>query len=251
MPYADITFKDKNPIKRKLQYRRLRDAIQLADLSLASVVLDFGAGNGELCKSIALLQPQIKVICYEPATKMMEEARENLAGLNQVEFCTEAQSIAKGSVDLLYCLEVFEHIPEDETPIALSQMYSILRDQGVAVIGVPIEIGLPALYKGIFRMTRRFGEFDAKPLNILRSALVFPPRVRPVAVMEPNVRYHRDHMGFDYRRFREILRQRFQILRTSTSPFGLFGTLVNPEFYFIVKKVNRVPQEESLQTTRT
>jgi hypothetical protein len=50
MAYSDITFNDKNVIKRWLQQRRLVVATRLAARLLEpQVILDFGAGNGELC----------------------------------------------------------------------------------------------------------------------------------------------------------------------------------------------------------
>ena len=54
MTYSDITFNDRNPIKRWLQRRRLESAISFAgsSLKLGATICDFGAGNGELCKLI-------------------------------------------------------------------------------------------------------------------------------------------------------------------------------------------------------
>ena len=77
MAYSDITFKDKNPIKRWLQQHRLAAAIRIADGKFhPECVLDFGAGNGELCKLIALQFPKAKIICYEKTQSLMDEAKE-------------------------------------------------------------------------------------------------------------------------------------------------------------------------------
>ncbi|WP_347888327.1 class I SAM-dependent methyltransferase [Nitrosomonas europaea] len=130
-------------------------------------ILDFGAGNGELCKLIALQFPKAKIVCYEPTPSLMAEAKENLADLPQISFCSDLEKISDGSVELIFCLEVFEHLPEKETKDALGQFDRLLTDNGNAVIGVPVEIGIPALYKGIFRMSRRFNTFDASIKNVL------------------------------------------------------------------------------------
>lgn len=77
--------------------------------------------DGELCKLLALQFPRARIICYEPAQSLIEEARENLTDLSQVHLCTDVLTIDDGEVDLTYCLEVFEHLPKAETEGALRQ----------------------------------------------------------------------------------------------------------------------------------
>ncbi len=241
MAYSDITFKDKNRIKRWLQQRRLVVATRIADGRFSpQCVLDFGAGNGELCKLIALKFPRAKIICYEPTQSLMEEAKENLADLPQVHFCADVAKIADGSVELIFCLEVFEHLPKMETENALGQFKRLLSSYGRAVIGVPIEIGIPALYKGIFRMSRRFGAFDATIKNVVLATLCFPPKERPLLEIAPGLAFHHKHMGFDYRIFQALLHMRFRLQKVTTSPFSIFGTYLNPEVNFLVQKANPV-----------
>ncbi|POR11614.1 class I SAM-dependent methyltransferase [Diaphorobacter sp. LR2014-1] len=238
MAYSDITFKDKNPIKRWLQSRRLVVASRIADRSLnPQCVLDFGAGNGELCKLIALQFPKAKIVCYEPTSSLMAEAKDNLADLPQVSFCSDLEKMTEGSVDLIFCLEVFEHLPKAETQDALWQFNRLLSSKGKAVIGVPVEVGIPALYKGIFRMTRRFGAFDASIKNILLAALYSPPKDRPVAAIAPGFAFHYEHMGFDYRKLQALVQAQFRLQQVITSPFSIFGPWLNPEVNFLVQKV--------------
>ena len=240
MSYADITFCDQNPVKRWLQQRRLTDAIRLtAHFQNINVVLDFGAGNGELSKRLSPFFPQAQMICYEPTANLMAEAQKNTEQFQQIRFVTDMATVNKESVDLLYCLEVFEHLPKSEMEAAFSLICSVLRDGGIAVIGVPIEVHLPALYKGMFRMTRRYGDFDATPGNVLRATVGFPPQCRPVSEIAEGWRYHPHHLGFDYRRFRELLKsQPFMILKQSASPIPILGAWINPEIYFIAQKGN-------------
>lgn len=244
MNYSDITFKDKNPIKRWLQAHRLvvafRIASRIADGRFEPhCILDFGAGNGELCKLIALQFPNAKIICYEPTPSLMAEAKENLADSPQVSFSSDLERIADGSVDLIFCLEVFEHLPETETKDALGQFNRLLRSNGNAVIGVPVEIGVPALYKGIFRMSRRFNAFDASIKNVLLAGLFSPPKDRPVSEIAPGFAFHYEHMGFDYRKLQALLHAQFKLQQVTTSPFSIFGTWLNPEVNFLVQKAKK------------
>jgi SAM-dependent methyltransferase len=238
MPYSDITFNDKNPVKRWLQHRRLATASRCANGRLnPQCVLDFGAGNGELCKLIALQFPTAKIVCYEPTPRLMAEAKENLADLSRVHFCNDITEIADSSVEIIFCLEVFEHLPEAETLDALGQFNRLLKSNGNAIIGVPIEIGIPALYRGIFRMTRRFGAFDASIKNVLLATLCSPPKERPVHEIAPGFATHGPHMGFDYRQLQALLQEQFILQKVTTSPFSIFGLWLNSEVNFLVEKV--------------
>jgi hypothetical protein len=131
---------------------------------------------------------------------------------------------------------VFEHLPNEETRAALDQFDRLLAVNGSAILGVPIEIGLPALYKGIFRMSRRYGEFDASILNVMRATFCDPPVQRPSLEVVPGFMYHLEHMGFDYRKLQDTLKSRFKLKRVVTSPFKLLGASVNPEINFLIEK---------------
>lgn len=237
MAYSDITFNDKNPIKRWLQKSRLISATRILDKKInPKCILDFGAGNGELCKLIAMRYPNANIFCYEPAPSLMLEAKENLAKFPKINFCKNIEEIANFSVDLIFCLEVFEHLPKKETNDALNQFYRLLSKNGKAVIGVPVEIGIPALYKGIFRMIRRFGSFDASIKNILLSTLLFPPKKRPSSEIAPGFLFHFEHMGFDHRNLQKILNINFKLDKVAPSPPPFIGSWISPEINFLIQK---------------
>ncbi|NIP18764.1 MAG: methyltransferase, partial [Xanthomonadales bacterium] len=188
MTYAQKTFSDSNPVKRFFQRSRLRDALRLAEKYPApGVVIDFGAGNGELCKGLAARHPDAEIVCYEPHPDLLAQARSNLAGLVNVKF---TDTVPEHPADLLFCLEVFEHLPERESAEVAAQFRGLLRNGGRAIVGVPVETGFPALYKGLFRMVRRFGDHDARPGNILGAVMGRPPAERPAVELLPGVFYH-------------------------------------------------------------
>ena len=136
----------------------------------------------------------------------------------------------------MFCLEVFEHLPPSETTDTLQTIYKLLKPKGIIVIGVPVEIGMPALYKGIFRMIRRYGAFDANLKNIFLSFCGYPPRNRPISSIAQGVRFYYPHTGFDFRNLKKIIQNYFQLQKVSTSPFKMLGTCLMPEVYFIANK---------------
>jgi len=234
--YANITFNDRNIIKRWLQRKRLTESLRLIGSQFQpKCIVDYGAGNGELIKTLAKLYPDAEIICFEPTHNLMEEAKKNLNGIPNVIFTETVETISPSSIDLLFCLEVFEHLPSKETKDAFNVFKRIMSDRGRIVIGLPIEVGIPSLYKGVFRMVRRFGAYDATIGNILRSFAYLPPKHRPCSEIAPGFAYYFDHMGFDYRAFKSELDKHFQIERMKGGPFPAFGAVFNPEINFLVK----------------
>ena len=240
MRYSEITVYDRNPIKRYLQRRRLRDALSVLgtlDERFAGRFLDFGAGNGELTRRIAERFPHAEVFCYEPVPELFEEAKRNLSGLDNVVLVSSLEELKGLRFRYVFCLEVFEHLPPRETVRAIRAINRALANRGIALVGVPNELFLPALLKGLFRMRGRYGAYDARFGNVLRAAIGRPPGKRPVREIAPGLPYHFQHVGFDHRKLRLKLSETFEIVRQFGSPVG--SELLSSEIYLVLKKRNR------------
>ena len=226
-------------IKRWLQRQRLESAISLNRQLAAPVdsICDFGAGDGELCKALARQNPAADIHCYEPTPHIRFEACDNLQALNNIEIHALVESMKASTMDRVFCLEVFEHLPAREYAQALSDIFDLLKPGGYAILGVPVETGIPALYKGLFRMTRRYGAFDANIKNIALALIGRPPTQRPVSETEAGISYLYDHMGFKHRDMKRQLCKHFNVIRQSASPFPWFGSWLMPEVYFVIQKV--------------
>ena len=238
MTYADITIRDRNPVKRWLQRRRFSDALEaLTGIEQGKVprVLDFGAGDGELVREMAA-RLAIEATVFEPTPYLMAEAREKLAGLPSVAFVESLDAVESGAFDYVFCLEVFEHLPEKELVRAIAEIRRLLRPEGLAVIGVPHELFLPALLKGVFRMVRRYGDFDARPANVFAALRGHPPSLRPLGEIGPGLSWHFDHLGFDHRVLERRLAKQFRLVRKRFSPFPVLGGALNSEIYFVLRK---------------
>jgi SAM-dependent methyltransferase len=237
MSYAAITRDDRNAIKRFLQRRRLNDAVGLAALhSRPRVIVDFGAGDGELSRRLAAVLPAATIFCYEPAEDLWRQAASVVRGQENVVLTSSVESLPDGQADLVFCLEVFEHLPPAETASALADIDRLLAEDGLAAIGVPVEVFAPALAKGLLRMWRRPGAFDARPGNVLAAALGAPPGDRPTRQIAPGLSYYPHHTGFDFRRLRRQLAERFDIEGEVCSPVPWLGAWFNSEIVFLAQK---------------
>ncbi|MBD3225018.1 MAG: methyltransferase domain-containing protein [Caldithrix sp.] len=237
--YAALTTGDRNRVKRALQNRRLAHSTRVFKMRhprTISTVLDFGAGNAELVRRLALRYPHIQFTAYEPAADLYEQAQTNVKDMDGVQVVQQMHDLAADYFDLIFCMEVFEHLPPAQTEQALQNMVHSVKADGRVIIGVPNEIYTAALFKGLFRMTRRYGDVDAKPGSVLRAALGFPPSDRPVTTIGDGLPYIARHMGFDHRRFRRRLQQYFIIEKKYGSPFPRLPSAFNFEQYFICRK---------------
>jgi SAM-dependent methyltransferase len=237
MAYADITLNDKNPFKRFLQRRRLSDALSLVRCRPhPRIIVDFGAGDGEFCRRLANRYPEAKILCYEPTVQLRQEAVERLKELPQVAILDSVEQLPLNAADWVFCMEVFEHLPAKQTADALAAIRGALSEQGIAIIGVPVEILFPALLKGVFRMTRRLGSFDTGPKNILHAAFGRPPQDRPIVELAADAPYYHLHLGFDHRKLQKQLEEQYRLQRVVASPLKFLPFWLNSEVYFIAGK---------------
>lgn len=235
--YSEITVGDRNPVKRYVQKRRLRDAVSVVENlrpGFAGTFLDFGGGDGALSALVARRFPETAVFCYEPAPDIFQEACQNLSRLENVTLVQNRRELRGIKFDLVFCLEVFEHLPIRQTAKTIRIVERLLGDGGVFVVGVPNELFFPALAKGMFRMTRRYGAHDARLGNVLRATAGRPPAGRPARRISRGLPYHFHHLGFDHRKLRGLLHKTFDPIREFGSPVDseLFGT----EVYFVMQK---------------
>ena len=235
MSYAALTREDANPVKRWLQERRLRAAVDLVEPERAGRIVDYGAADGEVCARLAERWPDADILCFEPAAHLRHEAAGRLSG-RPVRLVGDEAELPTGWAQTVLCLEVLEHLPADETDRALETVHRVLAPGGVLICGVPVEIGPAAVAKGLFRRARRRDEFDAQPKHIAAAALGRPPAERPVQEFAPGRAYHPHHLGFDHRRLVRDLRGRFRVTRTVGSPFGGALPIANAELYIVAVK---------------
>lgn len=236
--YADITTRERNRLKRWLQNRRLDDALVPLSVptgSWSGRCLDFGGGDAALSRRVLERSPGASAVCYEPSESIRLEADAACAS-SGVRIVGKLAELS-GPFDFITCCEVFEHLPPEESAQALHDLGRLVADSGRIVIGVPNEIFSVGLMKGLFRMTRRYGKYDAKWGTVLPAALGRPRQNRPVLALD-GLNFIFPHTGFDYRRLRVQIREAgFRIQRQYGSPFRISWPAINSEVYLVLVKV--------------
>ena len=232
--YADITTEDPNAVKRWLQNRRLDDALwhvrkQLGD-RFDGRVLDYGGGDAALCRRLLACFPSATAVSFDPSPTMQQQAVAR-SGDPRIEITGSTATVATGSIDLLLCCEVLEHLPAHQVDEALAEISRLLADRGTLVLGVPNELHLMALGKGIFRMVRRSGQYDARWDTILPATRGRPRSDRPVLDIDGHPFIY-PHTGFDYRTtLADLERHRFEVVATYGSPVRRGPRFLHSELY--------------------
>ncbi len=232
--YASITINDKNPLKRFLQNKRLNHALRYFNPDRAVKVLDYGTGDGELSLRIDGKAGNVRIYSYEPSPNLRKQAERKLADKTNITVLSATQELTDSSLDYIFCLEVFEHLTPEIIRGEFKEFQRLLRKDGRIIIGVPNEIYLAAFFKGALRLKRRHGDSDAVPVNIIKAGLGFPPEKREVVDFD-GLPYILRHMGFDYRKFKSLLTDYFDIEKVYGSPFPRAPVLFNLEIYFICR----------------
>lgn len=233
--YASLTRADPNPVKRWLQARRLHDAVRMLGALSPVRIVDYGAGDGQLVHLLRQRLPDSEIICFEPSAQLFAQAQAHTAGLSGVKLTDDIAAVPDACADAIFCLEVFEHLPPQETQDAIAQMHRLLKTDGVLIVGVPVEIGAAALVKGGFRRLRR-RDFDTDAARVVRAAVGQTDFARHKVEFAPGLSYFPHHLGFDHRRLERVLSERFRLRRRRSSPLGWLPVTCNSELNLLLTK---------------
>jgi 2-polyprenyl-6-hydroxyphenyl methylase/3-demethylubiquinone-9 3-methyltransferase len=95
---------------------------------------DLGCGNGSVAAHVAGLG--FKVVGVDPSASGIEQARANFKGIEfSIGFADIALAKKHGKFDLVYSLEVIEHVYDPRSYAAT--VASLLKEDGVAIISTP------------------------------------------------------------------------------------------------------------------
>lgn len=233
MSYAELTVENPSWLKRFSHTRRFDFALALLAVNDTDDVLDYGTGDGFMLRKVLSANPQ-HVVGYEPIEtqyKQLVDAIDKLDARN-VSLINELGSIENRCFSKICCLEVLEHLTEENQRALLASIRKLLRAGGVVVISVPIEIGLSGLIKNIVRFLLGQLHPNTTLPNVLKSFLGWK-------IDRGDEDYISSHIGFDYRELEKtICASGFKIKEKRFSPFDRLGAFTNSQVFFVLESAS-------------
>lgn len=224
--YSTATHASRSKVKRWSHGSRFKAALSTVAIQSGSKILDYGAGDGHLLKAIADGSDAGELWAFEP--RHADAARLSLAAEKNARVVTKTQELPNNYFDIIFCMEVLEHLREDLRREALSEMIRSASPDAIFVISVPIEIGLTAIFKNAGRYAA--GERHTGSLgSIIKSAMGDVSGVK----RDERGNYISSHIGFDYRSLRAIFKEFGLVIRgISYSPMPVFRGVLNSQITY-------------------
>ena len=222
--------------------RRFQIGMQLGRQFAGQRVLDYGCGDGTfLAMLLASGAAPAMAVGSELQRSTVEECNSRL-GTPSLRFVLVDDLEDAGTFDGIFCMEVLEHVVEPNA--ILERLERRLAPNGKLLISVPVEIGLPLLFKqtvrrvaGWFHIGDYPGIHPYKPAEIIAGVFAGSRQhiQRPIDSNEWGLTYP-DHKGFNWRAFRGILEQRFEIDRILGSPIAWLPPQFGSQVWFVLRR---------------
>lgn len=223
--YAEGTYRAKNFLRRYAQIVRFKKSLSVFEDKNNFSLLDYGCGDGFFLNELEK-KCHSSLVGYDPY--------KNPAYDNSVPIYKNWEKIEEfiheeGAFDYITCLEVLEHMNVTLQNFTLARFNSILKPNGIILISVPIECGLPAFVKNLVRKIAKEKNDDLTWHNI-RLAL----REKPIPEIRQAERL--SHIGFYYSELEILFSNYFVIKHKSYSPFSFLGANFNSQVFYILGK---------------
>lgn len=229
--YADLTTRNPSFLKRFSHSKRFDMALELLAIDRNDKVLDYGTGDGFMLAKLLSANPQL-VVGYEPTENAYQELQEATSKIadKRVKITNYVNHLEPQSFDKVCCLEVLEHLTEENQRKALLDIRSALKDAGFVVASVPIEIGLSGLLKNFARWILRQQHRNSTVVNILKSFIGWK-------IDRGNDAFILSHIGFDYRNLEKLFTfVGFGVKQRRFSPLQGLGGFLNSQVFFVLQK---------------
>ena len=138
IPYSEA-------LERSVKRTESQWLYKMFDLPLTGTAFDLGCGFG---RSVHwLCEKYDHVFASDISAEVIDTAKQTFANAENITFCVnEADSVPAeinpGSVDVAYIFTVFQHIPREYALKLLSQLASLLHENGVVVFNLLSNVNL-------------------------------------------------------------------------------------------------------------
>lgn len=246
--YAKKQICCKDPIIAWSHKARYQKAVELCTIFEGSNIADYGCGDGTL---IALLMSgnhaPSHAVGYELYPEVVKDCRERFMDLKNVEFelisSLKTNSYSR-KFDGIICTEVLEHVSNPSAII--EELHLSLRDAGMAIISVPVEIGPSLFFKEMLRgfaRRRHIGEYSDQDSYSFKEFIqsLFAGKTqhitRPLLKDMDGFEYY-EHKGFNWHVLCELLKNKFRIIKIVGSPVRFFPMLLASQAWIVAEKKN-------------
>ena len=229
MSYSEQITKSPSLIKRFSHNKRFDIALDLLSITQDDDILDYGTGDGFMLRKLLSKNPR-SVVGYERFhdTKDLNDILNSTACSN-VKIINDMRSIKDRLFDKVYCLEVLEHVTEENQIFILKEIKSILKSNGVVIISVPIEVGISGMIKFILRFFLRQSHQNSSLKNAIKSLF-------GIKINRGEDEYICTHVGFDYRDLEKtITGAGYKVKEKSFSPFRSLKWFINSQVFFVLE----------------
>ena len=225
---------------------RFRLARELVAPFAGRRLLDYGCGDGTFLALVQDLFPE--ALGVDVAADQLADCVRRFANAPGISFLpTDALDSADGRhhrrYDIVVCMEVLEHCPDDIQVGVLDRIASATAPSGTVVISVPIEIGPTLLAKQSARALVAFrGVSDYATRERYRFGELVTMCCAGSTTVIPREEYGGEngsrftgHKGFNWRRLERTIGQRFEIERRLFSPLPVVGGWLNSQVWFVCR----------------
>lgn len=229
--YNTYTYNSPLTIQRWVHNKRFEDAIELLAIKADDKVLDYGCGDGRLLELINDRKLSSTLAGYEPAEDMYKQALAKLDSAIHIE--KEFNLLGEG-FNKIACLETCEHLPPGELNELFYRIRRLADENALIIFSVPIETGIPAMIKNLYRKIRNDKKDQMSWLDYFKT--IFGIKVERIdSPISKNMDYYFSHVGFSHRRFTRELQRYFSVKRTRFSPINSLKNFGGNTVFYICK----------------
>ena len=242
--YAQKQLLSRSGLVRWSHGSRFRLARELVAPLAGRRLLDYGCGDGTFLALVRDLFPE--ALGADIAADQIADCALRFAGVPGIAFLSTSalqDSRHRHHYDVVTCMEVLEHCPDDVQVTVLDRMAGLLSPDGAVVISVPIEMGPPLVAKQAARALVALGGLSE---YATRERYQAGEMVRMVCAGAdtaiPREEYEGDagtrftgHKGFNWRRLQRAIERRFAVERRLFSPLPFLGAWLNSQVWFVCR----------------
>jgi 2-polyprenyl-3-methyl-5-hydroxy-6-metoxy-1,4-benzoquinol methylase len=243
--YAQKQLHSRSGLVRWSHGSRFRLARELVAPFARRRLLDYGCGDGTFLSLVQDLFPE--AVGVDAAADQIADCALRFAGVPGMAFLSTAELDGPrhgNRFDVVTCLEVLEHCPDDVQVTVLERIRGLLSPGGVVIISVPIEIGPPLVAKQAARALVAFGGLSEyatreryRPGEFVRMLCAKAQTAIPRAEYGDGAGTRfTGHKGFNWRRLQGVIEQRFVVERRLFSPMPRLGAWLNSQVWFVCRR---------------